>query len=409
MKLLQINTTVNSGSTGRIAEEIGLLAMQAGHQSFIAAANTSRPSHSLAIKIGTEWDRKLHGLKTRLFDRHGFGSANATKQFINEIREVNPDVIHLHNIHGYYLNIELLFNYLKEIQKPVIWTFHDCWPFTGHCSYFDAVNCLKWKTECNKCPNKKGYPASYLIDNSKKNYYDKNRVFNGLENLHIVTPSSWLADHVKNSFLKTYPLRVIHNGINLETFKKAEAVKIIEIKRKYSLSDKRILLGVASVWDHRKGLEDFIRLSNFISKKEQIVLVGLSTKQKKDLPTNITGIARTESMQDLVSLYSTAHIFVNPTYSDNFPTTNIEALACGTPVVTYNTGGSPEAIDENTGIVVEKGNIEELAGAIKNIVQKGKDYYRPLCRERAVRLFDKDDRFMDYLKLYDELLRNRKL
>jgi putative colanic acid biosynthesis glycosyltransferase len=402
MKLLQINTTVNSGSTGRIAEEIGLLAMQAGHQSFIAAANTTRPSSSGVIQIGTSWDRKLHGLKTRLLDRHGFGSGKATKELVSTIEQLNPDLIHLHNIHGYYLHIELLFNYLKEVQKPVVWTFHDCWPFTGHCSYFDAVNCFKWQTECYKCPNKKGYPASYGLDKSKRNFHDKKRIFNSVQHAQIVTPSKWLANHVQKSFLQYYPVQVIPNGINLNQFK--PYLESDEIKKKWNLVGKKIILGVASIWDKRKGLEDFIQLSHRIKSGQHIVLVGMEQKIIKSLPFNITGIERTESIVELAELYASADVFVNPTYVDNFPTTNIEALACGTPVITYNTGGSPEAIDENTGIVVEKGNIETLAKAITQVIDKGKEHYSNHCRVRAEKYFNKDDRYRDYLKIYESLI-----
>lgn len=405
MRLQQINTTVNTGSTGRIAEEIGLKVMKAGYKSFIAAANTSRPSKSQVIQIGTDFDRKMHGLITRLLDRHGFGSLKATKELITKMEVSNPDLIHLHNIHGYYLNIEILFEYLKKHQKPVVWTFHDCWPFTGHCSYFDAVDCFMWQTECNHCPNIKGYPASCGVDQSKRNFHDKREIFNGLNRLQIITPSKWLAIHANKSFLSSYPVKVIHNGIDLNTFqpKKSNEKTLL----KYNLSQNSVLLGVASIWDKRKGLDDFIKISLLIDKKYQIVLVGLNKTQISNLPDNIRGIERTENVEELAALYSAAAVFVNPTYVDNFPTTNIEALACGTPVITYNTGGSPEAVDENTGIVVEKGNIEDLADAINLVINNGKDYYSNNCRARAVKFFNKDDRYQDYLALYEQLIQNQ--
>lgn len=403
MKLLQINTSINSGSTGRIAEDIGRIWMESGHESFIAAANTNQPSKSKVIKIGSAHDKYLHGLKTRVFDRHGFGSKSATKSFIHEVEIIDPDIIHLHNLHGYYLNIEVLFNYLKSVQKTVVWTFHDCWPFTGHCSYFDRINCYKWQTACNSCPNKTGYPASWLIDNSKLNYQNKKELFTGLKNLSIVTPSNWLTNHVKNSLLKEYPIYTIHNGIDLEVFNPASTETI---RKKYNLQDKQIILGVASIWTARKGLDDFIEISKSLKPNQQIVLVGISAKQQKNLPTNITGILRTENIHELAAIYSLADVFVNPTYVDNFPTTNIEALACGTPVITYNTGGSPEAIDEHTGIVVEKGNINSLYLAIQQVLNNGEAHYSAVCRERAEKYFDKDDRYKDYLHLYHTILKN---
>ncbi|MBS4058272.1 MAG: glycosyltransferase [Bacteroidales bacterium] len=402
MKLLQINNTVNSGSTGRIAEEIGLKAIKANYESYIAAANTSRPSKSKIIQIGNVSDLKMHGLKTRLLDRHGFGSAKATKELVSTMEQLNPDLIHLHNIHGYYLHIRILFEYLKKHQKAVVWTFHDCWPFTGHCSYFDAVDCFKWQTECNHCPNMKGYPASWGLDQSKRNFHDKREIFNGLNTLQIITPSKWLSNHVNISFLSSYPVKVIYNGIDLKAFRPNRSDK--GILSKYKLSKNPVLLGVASIWDKRKGLDDFKKISQLIDKKYQIVLVGLKKTQISNLPDNIRGIERTENVEELAALYSAAAVFVNPTYVDNFPTTNIEALACGTPVITYNTGGSPEAIDENTGKVVEKGNVESLAKEIEKIIEKGKEHYRPLCRARAEQFFNKDDRYQDYLKIYEQLI-----
>jgi putative colanic acid biosynthesis glycosyltransferase len=401
MKLFQINTSLNSGSTGRIAEDIGSFMIVNGHQSFIAAGYTNRPSTSEVIKIGGDWNRRLHGLKTRLFDRHGFGSGTATRQLIECIEVIDPDIIHLHNIHGYYLNVEVLFSFLKNAGKPIVWTLHDCWPFTGHCSHFESVNCDKWQTECRTCPNKKGYPASWLLDNSRANFKDKMRIFNGVKNLHFVTPSHWLAEQLKKSFLKNYMVSVIYNGIDLGTFKPG---KTDEIKSKYGLTRKIIILGVANTWKKRKAFNDFIKLSKLLPDNQQIVLVGLSGDKLLGLPDNITGTPHTENIAELAAMYSAASVFVNPTYVDNFPTTNIESLACGTPVITYNTGGSPEAADVNTGLVVEKGDIEKLAEGIKQFITKGKEHYHPLCRKRAENCFDKSAQFEMYAALYQKIL-----
>jgi len=335
-------------------------------------------------------------------DRHGFASRKATKQLINKIEELKPDVINLHNIHGYYVNIEILFDYLKKIDVPVVWTFHDCWPFTGHCSYFDSIACEKWKTHCQNCPKKSFYPKSLLIDNSFKNFSDKKQIFNQLDNLHIITPSNWLKNLVKQSFLSKFPVSCIHNGIDLSKFSPVENVE--KLIQKWNLKDKIIVLGVASIWDRRKGLDDFISLSNKLSGTYQIILIGLTKKQIAQLPKNIIGIERTESIEELAEYYSLANVFVNPTYQDNFPTTNIEALACGTPVVTYNTGGSPEAIDKETGIVVEKGNLNDLKTAIERVTSAKTEYYdKEKCRKRAEKHFDKNERYQDYLQLFKTL------
>lgn len=402
MKLLQINTTLNTGSTGRIAEDIGLAAIDEGYKSFIAAGYTDRPSQSEIITIGSDFDRILHGLKTRLYDRHGFGSAKSTKLLVSKIKEINPDIMHLHNVHGYYLNIQILFDYLKKVQIPIIWTFHDCWPFTGHCSHFERVNCYKWHSQCFQCPMSKSYPSSFFIDNSKKNYLDKRKIFNGLENLQIVVPSQWLMNHVNDSFLQNYPVKLIYNGVDLNSFfpRNTNAIKC-----KYNLHKYQIILGVASTWKKRKALEDFIKISHLISKNEKIVLVGMNKDQICNLPGNIIGIERTESLNELSELYSVASVFLNPTYVDTFPTTNIEALACGTPVITYQTGGSTESIDKNTGFVIEKGDINGLFSAIQKVLINGKEYYQTACRTRAERYFNKVARFGEYINLYDKILK----
>ena len=403
MKLLQVNTVLNSGSTGRITEELGSVARKAGFETYagygvIGSSGTAQNG----MQIGSKFDRYLHGLETRLMDRHGLGSRRATREFVRKLEEINPDIIGLHNLHGYYLNVEILFTYLKKVQKPVVWTFHDCWPFTGHCVYFDRVGCEKWKTECHHCPQKKRYPSSYGLDRSRKNFYQKRELFNSLNNLTIVTPSHWLKNLVKKSFLADYPVEVIHNGIELEVFKPGnehlpESVKTV---------DKKIVLGVASTWDDRKGLGEFKKLAKILDESYQIVLVGLSREQLQKLPDTLIGIERTENVQQLASLYSVAEVFANPTLSDNFPTTNIEALACGTPVVTYNTGGSPEAIDEETGLVVKQRDVEGLKMAIEEISEKEQSYYQQKCRLRALDHFNKEDRFRDYLSLYERMMGN---
>lgn len=405
MKILQINTTVNSGSTGRIAEDIGKVLMENGHESYIAYGRGSGISQSYLIKVGNQTDIILHGIKTAVLDRHGFGSTTATKKLIDEIELIKPDAIGLHNIHGYYLNVEILFDYLYKVNIPVVWTLHDCWAFTGHCTYYDSIDCEKWKTLCHHCPKKKFYPTSYGLDQSKKNHLDKQRLFNQLNNLHLITPSRWLSNEVRQSRLDFQSSHVIHNGIDLEVFKPQDQKFVVkQINAIHFLGDKKIILGCASIWDKRKGLDDFIQLSYLFDENHKIVLIGLNQDQISKLPKGILGISRTESIEELAAWYSAADVFVNPTYQDNFPTTNLEALACGTPVITYNTGGSPEAIDEETGMVVEKGNLTGLKTAIELITAKGKTHYQSLCRVRAEKYFNKNERYLDYLHLYESLV-----
>jgi len=396
VRVLQINSVCGIGSTGRIATDIHKILIENGHESYIAYGRDEPKNCDTTIKIGTKYDNYSHVAVTRIYDKHGFGSKKATEEFIKKIEVLDPDVIHLHNIHGYYINIEILFNYLKKADKPVIWTLHDCWAFTGHCAYFDFVGCVKWKSGCFDCPEKKSYPASIAKDNSENNFFNKKDIFNGVNNLTIVTPSKWLANLVNDSFLSKYTVEVINNGIDLDIFQPTES----DFRQKYNLENKFVILGVASTWDRRKGFKYFIQLSNELESDAVIVLVGLSEKQKKELPKNIIGITRTDSIEALAKIYTTADVFVNPTLEEVMGLTNVEAMACGTPVITFNTGGSIECIDEKTGIIVEKGNSIKLRKVIGEIKKVEKAFYSEACIYRANTLFDKNDRYLEYLNTY---------
>lgn len=400
-KLLQINVTANSGSTGRIAEEIGQLAISQGWESYIAYGRNAQPSKSNVIRVGSDFGVKVHGVQSRLFDNHGLASVCATRKLIKQIEGIKPDVIHLHNIHGYYLNYEILFKYLSELETPIIWTLHDCWSFTGHCSYFEFVGCDRWKTGCFDCPQKKSYPASILLDNSKRNYRLKKKYFNSIKNLTLVTVSDWLNNLVQQSFITNCSYKRIYNGVNLEVFKPLGENANKAIREKYEIGNRFMLLGVASVWDDRKGLKDFVRLNELIDDDTCIVLVGLNENQLSELPKGIVGIKRTENIGQLAQIYSASDIFLNPTYEDNFPTTNLESLACGTCVVTYKTGGSIEAVSDDTGYIVNQGDLNKVVGIINEMKLKDKSQISAACRQRAVDLYNKDDRYAEYLELYN--------
>jgi glycosyltransferase involved in cell wall biosynthesis len=402
--LLQISIEVNSGSVGRIAEQIGECVISNGWSSHITYARNNNPSKSKVIKIGNKLDVYKHGLETRIFDNHCFSSKTATIALVETIKKINPDIIHLHHLHGYFINIEILFEYLKEAGLPLVWTFHDCWSFTGHCAHFDFVGCEKWKSECFNCEQKKEYPASFIFDRSRQNFQDKKRIFNSVKNLTIVPVSNWLCEKVKNSFLKEYPCKVIQNGIDLNVFYPKKSRSSIE--NIYNIKGKWVMLGVASTWDKKKGLQDFIKLNEIIDKQQfVIILIGLSTCQLKKLPKSIIGIQRTENVNQLADLYSAADVFVNPTLEDTYPTTNLESIACGTPVISYNTGGSIESINKSTGLIVEKEDVIGLYSAILTIKEKGKMFYNDACLKYAKLHFNKDTKFIEYMDLYNNLLK----
>ncbi len=364
MKVLMINVCCGIKSTGRICTDLADALIMKGHEVRIAYARGYVPKkyQHLAVKIGSSFDVYKQALMARVFDNEGYGNENSTKEFIKWVNIFKPDIIHLHNIHGYYVNCELLFSFLKEYNRPVIWTLHDCWSFTGHCAYFDFVNCNKWMTGCYNCPQKEGYPASFIFDRSQTNYKKKKATFTSIKNLTIVSPSNWLAKYVSQSFLKGYQTVVIPNGINTEIFNN---IKNNNVKNKLGIENKVMILGVAAIWNGRKGLDVFLELAKKLDENYVIVLIGLTKNQKKSLPNEIIGIEFTNSVQELAEYYSAADYFVNPTFEDNYPTTNVEAIACGTPVITFNTGGSAESAALFGFITKEKS-----ADAIFEIIEK---------------------------------------
>ena len=363
MKYLFINSVAGFGSTGRIAADKCRELMEEGHECVLAYGRRKANCDDIrTIRIGSALDYKVHGVMTRVFDNHGFCSAAATCAFLRQVKEYDPDVIWLHNIHGYYIHIGLLFEYLRNCGKIIYWTLHDCWSFTGHCCYFDFVGCDRWKTGCHACPQKKTYPASVLMDNSRNNYQKKKTLFTGIPDMTLITPSRWLADRVKDSFLREYSVEVVYNTINTDVFKPTPS----DFRQKHGLESKKIVLGVASVWEERKGLKDFVKLASMLDEKYKIVLVGLNEEDRKRIPDTILGLPRTNSARELAEVYTAADVLVNPTYEDNYPTVNLEARACGTRVISYDSGGSPETLGEGD-VAVPKGNVECLFEMIQKV------------------------------------------
>lgn len=404
-KLFQINVVANSGSTGKIAEQVGLLARNNGWDCYMAYGRWAYNSSLKLYKIGSKKDIYLHGLKSILFDKHAFGSKKATRLLINEIQQIKPDIIHIHNIHGYYLNLPLLCDFLSEYGKPIVMTLHDCWTVTGHCVHFQDINCDKWQNGCHHCSNLKGYPKSLFIDNSQNNWNIKKKCFlKILPLLTIVPVCNWLGDIVSQSYLKEASRMVIVNGIDLNVFQPVQDASFI--RAKYLLDNKFVILAVSNGWNSTKGYEDILWLRDKLSDEYVFIMVGVNPKQKNNLPKGIVGICRTENVSQLVELYSTADVFLNPTYQDTLPTVSIETLACGTPIIGYDTGGSSDIIDENVGILIERGNKEQLLHAIQQMKTIGKQYYQTKCREKALFKFDNQKCYQNYLDLYNDLLKS---
>lgn len=389
-----INSVCGFGSTGRICTDLSDVLMENGYEVKIAygRGNALKKYQKISYRIGNNLGVKINGLKARLFDNEGFNAKTATRKFLQWADSFNPDILHLHNLHGYYINVELLFNWIKSRPNmKVIWTLHDCWAFTGHCSHFDFAGCEKYKTQCYNCSQKCEYPKTLLFDRSSKNYLEKKRSFLGVKNLEIITPSNWLKEKVESSFLKEYKVTTINNGIDLSVFKPTES----KFKERQGLQDKKIVLGIASVWTKRKGFYDFIALSKILPNEYKIVLVSVNKKQLKLLPKEILGIEKTNGINELVEIYSSSYVFVNPSLEETMGLTTVEALACGTPVIVYNKTAVPEVPNEKSGIVLKENNPKAILDALGKLNINSED-----CIARA-KEFDKKIKYKEYLSVYE--------
>ena len=388
MKIVQIST-FSYKAAGNIMMNLHRAMIKNGIDSYVVWGRGRKSENDHEYFMDDNWGVKLHGVYTRITDKTGFASTSSTRKLLHWLDEIEPDIIHLHCIHGYFINISLLFTYIKEKNIKVIWTQHDCWAFTGHCAYFDACGCEKWKTGCHDCGQLVTYPASRLMDNSKWNWETKKELFTGA-NVTVITPCEWLSTLVKMSFLGEYPIHVIYNGIDTNVFKPTKNY----FKEKNGIEAKKMILGVASEWTERKGLRDFIELDEILDKKKYvIVLVGVSKKQAKNLPKDIIALNRTNNVKELVEIYSAADVYFNPTYEDNFPTTNLEATACGAPVITYDTGGSPESVDSRA--VVQKGDLNR----VKKIICSQLQIFKPKLRDEM----NVENMVAEYIRLYRDV------
>lgn len=391
------------GSTGFIMRNIHKKAIKEDFTFKMAAPKVSEQIEDIQdfVSIGTPKCQRLSQYSSIVSGLDGCYSLFATKEFLKELDELTPDIIHLHNIHYSYINLPMLFRYIKKHKIKVIWTLHDCWSFTGHCPHFAYEQCEKWKTGCYKCPRYRSYPKS-IFDNSFFMWKLKKRWFTGVEDMQIITPSYWLKGLVEQSYMGEYPVAVINNGINLDIFRPTQS----DFRKKYGIPEKKhILLGVSFSWGKKKGLDVFLELEKRLDKdKYQIVLVGTDQIVDAQLPESIISIHRTNDQKELAEVYSAADLLVNPTREDNYPTVNMEAVACGTPVLTFRTGGSPEILNETCGSVVPCDDVDAMEQEIVRICTE-KPYSLEACLEHA-KNFDQEHRFEEYIALYKRLLKD---
>ena len=394
MRIVQINTTCGVGSTGKICVGISELADAENIESYILFS-TGTNGYELGISCSNDRYRKVQALKSRILGNYGFNSEKATGKIIAELERIGPELVHLHNIHGHDCDLEMLFGYFRQKQTKLVWTFHDCWAFTAYCPHFTMVRCGKWKEQCHDCSQRRDF--SWFFDRSRELYEKKKRLFSGLD-MTIVTPSEWLAGLVRESFLKQYPVQVIYNGIDLSVFRPTDS----DFRKKHGLQDKKILLGVSFDWNERKGLDVFAELVRRLPEDYKIVLVGTNDRVDKLLPEGILSIHRTQDQKELAQIYSAADLLVNPTREEVLGLVNVEALACGTPGITFDSGGSPECYDESCGAVVPCGDVDALEKEIIRICSE-RPYTRQACMKRAGE-FDQTKRYKEYLRLYERVI-----
>lgn len=410
MHLLQINIVANWGSTGHIAEDIGAAFLEEGGQSTIAYGRGHPESRSGLLRIGSERDRYTHALISRIFDNAGLLSTNATRKLIIQFERRRPDIIHLHNFHGYFLNYEVLFAWLKQSHIPIVWTLHDCWPFTGHCPFFSYANCYKWREACHNCHRLRTYPKSLVFDGSRRNYRRKKASFSGLPDVTLVAVSNWMASMIQQSFLGSYPVKVIYNGIDTQTFSPQPSETDAATRQRIGLRTPYMLMAVCADWDKHaeKGLDDLLKLADMLPPDYTLVLVGLTKEQISKIPPHVIAIGRVEGRLEMARLYSAADVVLNLSYEESLGMTTIEGLSCGTPSVVYNCTASPELVDSATGFVFDRGDIAGICSSIAHVCSEANNM-RTACRERALRLFDRRDMVRSYMDLYAGLSHPRQV
>lgn len=400
-RLLQINSCYAYGSTGRIVASLDRLAAGRGWETAVAHGRFGTPAPAHVRRIGGPASLRLHALATRAADRHGLHSRLATRRFLRGLQAAPPDLVHLHNLHGYYLNYPLLARWLRRANIPVVWTLHDCWPLTGHCAYFAYARCDRWQTACGRCPERRSYPASLLADRSARNHAAKKKAFRSIPDLTLAPVSEWMAGIARRSFLGAADIVTIQNGIDTETFRPLG--DSAALRAKYNLAGQRVLVAAATSWTRRKGLPDYIDLAATLPPGYTIALVGLDPGQRRGLPPNIAAVPRTSDAAELAGLYSLAEATLNLSYEESFGLTTVEGMSCGTPGIVYNLTASPELVTPDTGFAAEARDFGAINRALGEIGRRGKEAYAQACRERATRHFDQRAQLGKYLDLYQTL------
>lgn len=394
MKVLFVNLVYAVGSTGKIITDMMEVLKRSGHDARALYGAGEKSDDPDAVRVSGKPGYYFHNAVSRFTDHAGLYSWAATRKLIREIRAFSPDVIHLHTLHGFYVNYEMLFRFLKQAGVPVIWTLHDCWAFTGHCTHFSQANCTQWQTLCRNCRLLCRYPHCYGRGDVTRNYLRKKAAFTGVKNLTLTTPSQWLADQAAHSFLRDYPCVVVPNGIDRAVFHPRPS----GLRAAYHLQDKKIILGVANAWNARKGLPDMLTLAERLGAAYQIVLIGLTERQLPHIPPNVLGLLRTADRTELAQWYTAADVFVNPTYEETFGLTTVEAQACGTPAVVYATDGCPETLLTEDSVLVAQGDREALVRAVREVAQRG------VCvDDHAADRLDKNRAYEKYIQLYERV------
>ncbi len=398
MKVLEINSVCGIKSTGRICTDLAEVLEEEGFECKIAYGRDTVPEkyHKYAYRIGDDKSVKKDVFKTRFLDNAGFNSVSETRKFIEWVKGFEPDIIHLHNIHGYYINIKILFDFLSSYGKPVIWTLHDCWSFTGHCAHFTMAKCDKWLSGCHSCPQKRTYPSSVILDNSKRNYEMKKALFTQVDNLTLVTPSKWLANLVKSSYLKKYEVVSIPNGIDLSVFRPTYG----DFRERYGLENKKIILGAATSWPEGKNLKLFSEVADALDDNYKVVVVGVPQKQAEQFSKKLLTIPRTHNVEEMAEIYTSADVFANLSMEETMGLTTVEAMACGTPVITSNCTAVPEVVTVDSGVVIENLTVEDVRLGIEKVLSKKYDKTIEVAKK-----YEKKQQYKKYIDLYNKILK----